>query len=743
MPETTSTFKKSVALIWLFLLAITSKSIAQNVEIPNRLSLGGTIVNLDKGAQKIIEEDIQSLMSNTKFWEEKLERATIHFPIVEKILMEEEVPIDFKYLAVQESSFKPDVISSSNAVGYWQLKAETAKELGLRIDNTIDERKNLSASTHAAAWYLKKNNGQFNNWVSTLYSYYLGVGGVKKIIPDNWTNAREVTLTNKTDRYMLRFFAHKIALEAGLEKYRSTSKLTLIESEYGKGLSLDQIAQNLNLNPQDVKSYNRWLNGDKVPSDREYLVLLPTTVDNYTTLKTNIASPASSSRVTQQNNVTTSNSGYPILKKSTVQPNGSNGAEFYDINGLPGILARTGDKAKTLAKEGNISTAKFIRFNDMVVDVPLVAGQVYYLARKNKKAATPFHTAQEGDSWQSVSQQYGIRLVNLLKYNRTTSKNYPIQTGQVLWLDKKRPKKQPVEIKKQTTPTQNKTERSPTVIASQPVTNGSTSKADSQIPSNASERKKYAPVLVEKSETTSVKPAESNVAVTNKPATVETTKSTTTTYSPNDRVVIITQDNDDQSFKTNTESNTYAKKSESATYTTPKEKAPIKEPTANYTPSPTREVKEPTAKYTPAPVRAASKEPVARYVEPKTAAPVASSSNAFHSVESGQTYFSISKMYNLTVDELLTLNNLSDVKKLAVGQKLRVQKTGGSSAVQATGNKATAKSGNPTTHTVASGETLFRISQNYGVSIESIQKLNNLSGNTVQLGQKLKIPAKN
>ncbi len=45
-------------------------------------------------------------------------------------------------------------------------------------------------------------------------------------------------------------------------------------------------------------------------------------------------------------------------------------------------------------------------------------------------------------------------------------------------------------------------------------------------------------------------------------------------------------------------------------------------------------------------------------------------------------------------------------------------------------------------HTVASGETLFRISQNYGVSIAEIQKANNMSGVSVILGEKLKIPKK-
>lgn len=155
---------------------------AQAPEIPSSVSFGGITVKFDRSAQDIIEEDVKSLMSNRKFWEEKMDRAIMHFPIVEGILMDEEVPIDFKYLAVQESSFRPDVVSSSNAVGYWQFKPETARELNLRVDNDVDERKNISSSTHAAAWYLKKNNQQFNNWVTTLYSYYQGAGGVKKVV---------------------------------------------------------------------------------------------------------------------------------------------------------------------------------------------------------------------------------------------------------------------------------------------------------------------------------------------------------------------------------------------------------------------------------------------------------------------------------------------------------------------------------------------------------------------------------
>lgn len=148
---------KITSFTCFLLISVIATAHAQNTsDIPASVSFGGITVKFDRSAQNLIEEDIKSLMSNKKFWEEKMERAILYFPIVEGILMDEEVPIDFKYLAVQESSFKPDVVSSSNAVGYWQFKPETARELNLRVDDEVDERKNISSSTHAAAWYLKK-----------------------------------------------------------------------------------------------------------------------------------------------------------------------------------------------------------------------------------------------------------------------------------------------------------------------------------------------------------------------------------------------------------------------------------------------------------------------------------------------------------------------------------------------------------------------------------------------------------
>jgi membrane-bound lytic murein transglycosylase D len=821
---------KYIAIAWMLLLTAKSNVIAQAYpEIPASILFGGITVKFDRGAQSIIEEDVKNLMSNRKFWEEKMDRAVLHFPIVEGILMDEEVPIDFKYLAVQESSFRPDVVSTSNAVGYWQFKPETARELDLRVDDDIDERKNINASTRAAALYLKRNNQQFNNWVSTLYSYYQGAGGVKKMVPADWSYAREVTLSGKTDRYMLRFFAHKIALEAGIERYKTTNKLVLLESNFGKGKSLNDISASLGIASADLKSYNRWLNDDEIPNDRDYMVTIPVPVNQLASVREKLSLPPQQTAVAS----VYEDSGYPVLKKVSSSSSDPNAPDMYEINGLKGVEARAGDKPKTLAKAGNLSAPKFMRYNDMVAEMPLIPGKVYYLAKKHKKASTPFHTARPGDTWHSVSQQYGVRLVSLLKYNRTTSRNYPIETGQVLFLTKKRPKRQPIEI---IAPPQPSPAIKDSAIASKAeVVTAAPIASANNIPDKPSGRKKYTPVLVEKKEDapaneTMVSEAAAPVAaaasapanIYTKPSAAATTSAPAAPKAPvttqaSDRVVIITQDSADAAFKTaeekpETNANTPSKvivpndtRTTAATSVYMKQKAAAEERAAKETPakSPAPEkatfhtvqagdtyftiaskygltlrelialnkntpgrlvvgqrlavTKAPatesasasSAAETPVRTNAAPEKVTVVRPEPKETfrtpeevkeetRTTASQGDEFHVVQGGQTYYSISKAYGISVKDLYQLNDLSDASTLKLGQRLRVRKTsGGQTTEPAT---QTTRQASTKTHTVASGETLFRIAQTYGTNVEDLKKLNNMSGNSVMVGQKLKIP---
>ena len=78
-----------------------------------------------------------------------------YFSLIEKILTEYGLPKELKYLAVIESDLKPSAVSRVGAKGPWQLMPQTARDLGLKVNRNVDERKNYVKSTRAAALYLR------------------------------------------------------------------------------------------------------------------------------------------------------------------------------------------------------------------------------------------------------------------------------------------------------------------------------------------------------------------------------------------------------------------------------------------------------------------------------------------------------------------------------------------------------------------------------------------------------------
>lgn len=130
-------------------------------------------------------------------------------------------------------------------------------------------------------------------------------------------------------------------------------------------------------------------------------------------------------------------------------------------------------------------------------------------------------------------------------------------------------------------------------------------------------------------------------------------------------------------------------------------------------------------------------------VEPEGVAP---GTMVYHKVRKGETLSKIARKYGVSVSNLRRWNNLRKNSYLRIGQRLAVSSKG---AVKQSGNTATASSAKAKSnsssskyHTVRKGESLWTISQKYkGVSAEDIRRENNLRGNAIRPGQRLKIPA--
>lgn len=109
-----------------------------------------------------------------------LGKTNIYFPIIEKIFLEEGLPLDLKYLAATESALNQHAVSRAGAVGLWQFMSATGRENGLIVNSTIDERLDPYKSTVAAARFFKKLYNKYGDWFLVIAAYNCGPGNVNK-----------------------------------------------------------------------------------------------------------------------------------------------------------------------------------------------------------------------------------------------------------------------------------------------------------------------------------------------------------------------------------------------------------------------------------------------------------------------------------------------------------------------------------------------------------------------------------
>lgn len=141
-------------------------------------------------------------------------KAEAYLPQIEKILASYGIPEDFKYVPLVESGLDRGVVSSKGAGGYWQFMPATARLYGLKVNGNVDERRDLTKSTHAAAKYIKSLYKQFGNWTLVAAAYNVGGGSLKGSIrrqkEDSYYNLK---LNNETGSYVYKLISMKEIIE--------------------------------------------------------------------------------------------------------------------------------------------------------------------------------------------------------------------------------------------------------------------------------------------------------------------------------------------------------------------------------------------------------------------------------------------------------------------------------------------------------------------------------------------------
>jgi len=268
--------------------AVSPNNIEFNVyplNLPSHMSFAGESVPLNDF--EVRERIDRELMTNTYWHSNTLRLIKLShrfFPVIEQILKENDIPEDFKYVALAESGF--DLVGSpAGAKGYWQFLKATAQSYGLEVNSEVDERYHIEKATKAACKYFKKAKEKFGSYTMAAASYNMGINGLQKQV-DRQRNITyyDLLLNTETSRYVPRILAFKEIIQNPSQygfKITDADKYPPVpfkEVKVNQPVSdLASFAFQNQMNYKLLKFYNPWLRDNTLTnkSRKTYYIKVP------------------------------------------------------------------------------------------------------------------------------------------------------------------------------------------------------------------------------------------------------------------------------------------------------------------------------------------------------------------------------------------------------------------------------------------------------------------------------------
>ena len=730
--------------------------------VPAAMEVAGLHLVLSEEAQRLVQQKADGLSRHQPSFQARVDLADASFPIIDRVLREEGVPLDFRYLALQESALQGDARSNHEAVGYWQLKQETATGLGLAVNEAVDERQHLAASTRAAARYLVRSNTSLHNWLDALLSYYTGLGGVKPYTLPTDFDATEMAITADTSPYVLMFLAQKVAFEpaCGLNPRPA---LRLQEFPAVAGQTLDAQAQTLHVEPATLAAHNHWLLAAAVPGDRPYTLIVP--VGDLTQAAGIVANQRLQSRGQLLN--------APAVAANTAE---------VRINKLRALIALPGETTADLARRAHQRLGEFLKHNELTAFDVAMTGRPYYLESKRDVAAVEYHVLQPSENIFDVAQKYGMRQKAIYSKNRM-ARVEELRPGRVLWLQHTRPREVAVEYRSLpegaalerpaaiaiSTGNDELVEQLNETIAARQTESSEVVKVKIKVKGGGSKTKRvvkeeadgWGEALSTATATATPAPAPAPVAVVAAaPAPIRPSAPKTTYLPPPTPAPAPAPLADEPRQPDSTAAAPAATRPAVVFRPAP---TPLPTPAAAPKATPPKVV----APVPSNPVVAAPKPLLTPAPAVATAAPIAparaTGNEATHVVAAHESVYSISRLYNIPPAALIALNQLAPPAGLTIGQVLLVRAPASVAPAPAVAlNPAGAPAGRanaalyvPKTavpaisgatataiqHTVAVGETLYSISKLYRVTVADLQAWNGKAAadTSAKIGEVLRV----
>ena len=250
-------------------------SLISYVKLPPALEFCGEPVPLDilDVRERLEKEIILALQDQGQviLW---LKRTTRYLPEVEAVLRESGLPPDLKYVPVVESALRPHAGSRKNAIGFWQFMEGTGKRQGLVINDRLDERRSLLASTRGAVRYLQSLYGIFSSWTLAVAAYNMGEDGLMAaILEQGVDNYYQLYLPLETQAFVFKILTVKLILsdparygfQLALEDYYPPLLTDRVEVQCSRDTPIRIVAQAAKTYFKVIKDLNPEIRGSWLP----------------------------------------------------------------------------------------------------------------------------------------------------------------------------------------------------------------------------------------------------------------------------------------------------------------------------------------------------------------------------------------------------------------------------------------------------------------------------------------------
>ncbi len=315
-------------------------------------------------------------------FQEGLRRSGRYLDTIRSILTEYKVPLRLAYLPHVESSFNTEAYSKVGAAGLWQFMRGTGKIYGMRIDYTIDERRDPVKATEAAAKYLSSSYAELGTWPLAITSYNHGVYGMKRAVKQTGSRDIAVIIQNYKSRSFQfassNFYGCFLAASAIADKYKKYfpgltlyAPVSFNDFTISHYIGAEDFCSYLGIATEELMRYNP--------------ALRPSVFSKHKQLPKGYVLHIPSGKTLEE--ITTAYNAIPDSLKMSAPPR----PQYYRVrrgDNLYAIANRLGVSIRELAYENNISKINRIRAGQ-VLRIPPKAGTPVVTTVAASKAPKP------------------------------------------------------------------------------------------------------------------------------------------------------------------------------------------------------------------------------------------------------------------------------------------------------------------------------------------------------------------